>query len=146
MVCLHFSYEHRACTCLPHLSHSSLSQTLSVTLTLAPYFGSCKRRSFISAHSRLHSLPLACCARSLRCVWEGLFYLYRVSTLKGRPALGVLCVSDTRDSHMAMPTFGGVPSMAASYLGDACVWRCAFLATPTLDDAPFLVTRTFGDA
>jgi len=76
VACLHFSYERRACTCLPHLSHSPLSQTLSVTLTLAPYFDFCKRRSFIFAHSRLHSLPLPCCARSIRCVWEGLFYLY----------------------------------------------------------------------
>ena len=146
MACLHLSYERRACTCLPHMSPSSLSQTLSVTSTLAPYFDFCKRRSFIFAHSRLHSLALPCCARSPCCVWEGLFYLYRVSTLKGRPALGVLCVSDTRDSHMAMPTFGGASRwrlfilavfppwrrlpLATSCLGDACVWRCAFLATP----------------
>jgi len=34
VVCLHFSYEHRACTCSPHLSHSPLSQILLVILTL----------------------------------------------------------------------------------------------------------------
>ena len=41
MACLYLSYEHRARTCLPHLSHSPSSPTLFVILTLVPCIDFC---------------------------------------------------------------------------------------------------------
>ena len=88
MVCLHFPYEHRACICLSHLSHSPLSRTLFVTLTLW-------------CHVLISITPLY------------------FSTLSSTFAsFNILC---------AFPPL-------------------CFLATPVSGDAPFLATRTLGDA
>ena len=89
VVCLHFSHEHRACTCLPHLSYSPLSQTLFVILTLW-------------CHVLIFVKPLLYfCAPSSAFASSNILY-----------AFSSLC----------------------------------FLTTPASGDAPFLATRTLGDA
>ena len=93
MVCLHFSYEHKACTCSPHLSHSPLSQTLLVILTLW-------------CHVLISVTPL----------------LYICALSSAFTSSNILCAFPPL-CFLATPMSGDAPFLAMRTLGDAYVWR-----------------------
>jgi len=105
VVCLYFSYEHRTCICSPHLSHTPLSRTLFVILTLRCHV-------LISVTPLLHLCALSStfASSNILCAFPPLCFL-------------------------ATPVSGDTPFPATRTLGDTYVGRRSLLVMRTLGDA-----------